>query len=52
MVTASKDFGQESTKNSLKYNLFCPFSTFKIAFICPKDTLFMEKQTLISKIKF
>ena len=36
----------------LKIKFFCPFSTFKITFICPKNSLFVEKQTLISKIKF
>ena len=52
MVTASKDFGQELTKNSLKLSFFVLLVLSKIAFICPKNTLFVEKQTLINKIKF
>ena len=51
MVTASKDFGQESTKNSLKLGFFILLVLSKLPLFFPKNTLFVEKQTLISKIK-
>ena len=57
MVMASNKFGKKSTKNFLKLSFFFFFFFFflrsvKIAFICPKYTLFVKLQTLINKMKF
>ena len=52
MVTASKDFGQESTKNSLKLSFFVLLVLSKLPLFVLKIPLFVEKQTLINKIKF
>ena len=51
MVTASKDFGQKSTKNSLKLSFFVLLVLSKVPLFVLKIHCLLKKRTLINKIK-